>query len=120
MGEENKLEKVKLLVTITQRGKSNFYVDLLEQFDVNLQMVLRGRGTAPKELSPLWGMDLKDRDIILSFVTEDKSQKILKKLSEKFSQIKQGNGIAFTLPIKSMIGVSLYQFMINNRNRRES
>jgi hypothetical protein len=40
--QENKttnLKKLKLLVTIIDRNKTLFYQDLLEQFEINMQMV---------------------------------------------------------------------------------
>ena len=34
------LKKLKLLVTVVNRSKALFYTDLLEQFEVNMQMVI--------------------------------------------------------------------------------
>ena len=44
------LRKLKMLITIVDRSKTLFYVDLLEQFEVNVQMILYGRGTANSQM----------------------------------------------------------------------
>ena len=36
-------------------------------------------------------------------------------LEEKFETVRHGRGIAFAVPLSSIIGVNLYQFMSNNR-----
>ena len=37
-------------------------------------------------------------------------------LSDKFNTIRNGKGIAYTIPIKSMIGVYIYQYLANHRD----
>ena len=108
--------KLKLLVTIVDRSKALFYVDLLEQFEVNMQTVIYGTGTADEALLNYLGFANSDKAVILSFVREDKIKSILETLAEKFEKVKNGKGIAFTIPLKSLIGVSIYQFLSNNRN----
>ena len=39
--------------------------------------------------------------------------------SEKFEKIKNGKGIAYTIPMKSIIGVSIYQFLSNNKTLKK-
>ena len=39
-------------------------------------------------------------------------------LEEKFETIRNGKGIAFAVPMSSVIGVNLYQFLSNNRQGR--
>jgi len=45
----------------------------------------------------------------------------MKCLETKFATIKNGKGIAFAVPLSSVIGVNNYQFLSNNRfMRRDS
>ena len=39
-------KKLKLLVTVVNRNKSEFYMDLLSGFEVNFQTSVLGQGTA--------------------------------------------------------------------------
>ena len=109
------IKKLKMLITVVDRSKSLFYMDLLEQFEVNMQTVIYGKGTAGTEMLSLLGLRESDKAIIISFVREDMIQDIKETLSEKFKKIKNGKGIAFVIPMKSIIGVSVYQFLSNNK-----
>ena len=113
------IKKLKLLVTVVDRSKALFYVDLLEQFEINMQMVLYGKGTANTEMLNLLGLAESDKAIILSIIREDKVLDIMETLNEKFEKVKNGKGIAYTIPMKSIIGVSVYQFLSNNKIGRK-
>ena len=108
------IKKLKLLITVINRSKALYYTDLLEQFEINMQTVIYGRGTADKELFNILNVDENEKAILLSVVREDQVQDVLEILKEKFQKIKNGKGIAFTIPMKSIIGVSVYQFLSNN------
>lgn len=112
-------QKLKVIVTIVNRGKGNFFLDQIENMGINMQLLLEGEGTAPYNLDNLWGLAHKERDVIISFVPEDKVKKILKLLDGKFESVRNGDGIAFCIPISSIIGVSVYQFLIDNRKKKE-
>ncbi len=113
------VKKLKLLITIVDRSKTLFYVDLLEQYEVNMQMIIFGKGTANSEMLGYLGLAETDKAIILSCVREDKIKEIMATLSEKFEKVKNGKGIAYTIPLKSIIGVSIYQFLSNNTTKKE-
>ena len=113
------LKKLKLLVTIVDRTKALFYTDLLEQYEVNMQMVCMGHGTANNEMLDLVGLASSDKAVILSMIREDNLKEILNVLEEKFQKVKNGKGIAFTIPVKSLIGVSMYQFLSNNKTQKK-
>lgn len=109
------IKKLKMLITVVDRSKAIYYVDLLEQFEINMQTVIYGKGTAGSEMLSLLGLAEPEKAIIISFVREDKVSDVVETLSEKFEKIKNGKGIAFTIPMKSVIGVSIYQFLSNNK-----
>ncbi len=114
---DSAIKKLKLLFTVVDRPKAEFYLDVISQFEVNCQMALSGLGTAASELVELLGLN-KQKAVILSVVREDKVEPILQTLEDKFATIKNGKGIAFAVPLSSVIGVNLYQFMSNNRLKR--
>ena len=109
------IKKLKLLVTIVDRSKALFYSDLIEQFEVNMQTVIFGKGTAASEMLSYLGLAETEKAVILSVIREDKTSEILETLSEKFQNVKNGKGIAYTIPLKSVIGVSIYQFLSNSK-----
>ena len=116
---ESAIKKLKLLFTVVERSKTEFYLDVLSQFEVNYQMVVGGKGTAASELLDMLGLN-PHKGVILSVVREDMVDTIMKCLEDKFATIRQGKGIAFAVPLSSVIGVNMYQFLSNNLQRRES
>ncbi|MBE6137933.1 MAG: hypothetical protein E7176_06010 [Erysipelotrichaceae bacterium] len=105
--------KLKILVTICDRSKAIFYRDILEGYDVNLQIILYGRGTAPSDIVSYLGLADDGKAIILSVVSEKRIKEILSQYEDKYFKTKNGKGLAFTVPISSVIGVTLYQFLTN-------
>ena len=113
------LPKLKVLVTIVDRSKTLLYLDLLEQYEVNVQMVSYGRGTANSQMMDLLGLVESDKSVIVSWIREDKIKETLEALNEKFSKVKNGKGVAYTIPLDSIIGVSAYQLLSNDRTQTE-
>ena len=115
---ENAIKKLKVLFTVVDRNKAEFYLDVLSQFEINCQMVVNGKGTAHSELIDLLGLNLH-KAVLISVVREDKVDAVMNCLEDKFATIKNGKGIAFAVPMSSVIGVNMYQFLSNNKQGRE-
>ena len=115
--KDSAIKKLKLLFTIVDRPKGEFYLDVLSQFDVNCQLVVGGLGTANTELVELLGLE-PHKAVILSVLREDMVDAALNCLEEKFATIRNGKGISFAVPLSSVIGVNLYQFLSDNRMGR--
>ena len=115
---ESAIKKLKLLFTVVDRNKMEFYLDVLSQFEVNFQMAAKGKGTATSEIVDMLGLNIH-KAVLFSVVREDMVDPIMKCLEEKFETIKNGKGIAFAVPMSSVIGVNMYQFLSNNKQGRE-
>ena len=113
------VRKLKLLITVVDRSKALFYVDLLEQFEVNVQMVLYGKGTANSQMRALLGLVESEKAVIISYIREDRVKEAMDTLDEKFQKVKNGKGIAYTVPLDSIIGVTMYQLLSNDRTAKE-
>ena len=113
------VRKLKLLITVVDRSKALFYLDLLEGFEVNVQMVLYGRGTANSQMLDLLGLAESDKAVIISYIREDKVKEAMETLDDKFQRVKNGKGIAYTVALDSIIGVSMYQLLSNDMTVRE-
>ena len=109
------IKKLKLLVTVVNRNKAEFYTDFLSGFEVNFQTSVLGQGTAKSDTLHLLGLEDSDKSVIFSVIREDKSEEILHALEDKFHTVRNGKGIAFTTPLSSVIGVAIYRFLSNNR-----
>ena len=114
---ESAIKKLKHLFTVVDRSKAEFYLDVISQFNVNCQMAMPGLGTAATDLVELLGLNLH-KAVVFSVVREDLVDEILNTLEDKFATIKNGKGIAFAVPLSSVIGVNMYQFLSDNRMKR--
>jgi len=114
---ENAIKKLKLLFTVVDRPKAEFYLDVLSQYEVNCQLVTNGVGTARSELIDMLGLNIH-KAVLVSVIREDRVDDIMKVLEQKFTTIRNGKGIAFAVPLSSVIGVNMYQFLSNNRLRK--
>ena len=115
---DSAIKKLKLLITVVDKTKGEFYLDVISQFEVNCQMALPGLGTATSDIVEMLGLN-NHKAVILSVVREDQVELLLHCLEDKFETIKNGKGIAFAVPLSSVIGVNLYRFFSNNRQGRE-
>ena len=106
-------KKLMLLFTIVNRSKAEFYTDVLQKFEINMQTVIAANGTANTNVQSLLGLTDLSKSIIISVIRRDKCKAALAELEEKFKTVKGGKGIAYTVPMTSTIGVAIYQFLSN-------
>lgn len=104
-------KKLSMLVTIVKKNKAEYYLDLIESFDVNMQMIVIGNGTTK---SAIFSDEVGTKAIILSAVADDYVDKILKTLRVKFEEVKDGKGVAWAVPLSSVMGVTFFNFLSNN------
>ena len=112
---DSAIKKLKLLFTVVDRQKGEFYLDVISQFDVNCQLAMGGLGTATSELVELLGLE-PHKAVILSVVREDMVDDIMNTLEDKFATIRNGKGVSFAIPLSSVIGVNLYRFLSDRRD----
>ncbi|WP_298770496.1 hypothetical protein [uncultured Fibrobacter sp.] len=110
------MNRLKILITVVSRSKADFYMDHIQSFGVNMQMVVFGQGTAPREIVTAMGLTDSERAIIISVIGENQLQAALESLAEKFNTIAGGKGIAYTIPMASVIGKSIFNFLSDNRD----
>ena len=115
---DSAIKKLKLLFTIVDRPKGEFYLDVISQFDVNYQMLVGGLGTARTDLVELLGLE-PHKAVVVSVIREELCDTVMQCLEDKFATIRGGKGVAFAIPLSSVIGVNAYRFLSDNRIGRE-
>ncbi len=110
------MNRLKILVTTVARAKADFYMDYIQSFGANMQFVFFGQGTAPREILAAIGLADPERAVIFSVIGENKLPQALEGLDEKFRTIPGGKGIAYTVPMASVIGKSIFNFLSDNRS----
>ncbi len=107
--------RLELLITIVDRRKADFYADLLQTFEINMQTVVSATGTAERRMLDILGIADNEKAVIFSMVREDRLEDIENALEEKFASVKGGKGVAVSVPMTSIMGASAFGFL-SNRN----
>lgn len=107
-------KKLKTLLLVVDRRKTDLYVSLLQRYDANLQFVLYANGTHSysidkKEISK----ENLQKVVIIAIIQESRVKDILNTLETHYFKQKNGRGIACIIPISSVIGVKTYKFLAN-------
>ncbi len=107
--------RLEILVTIINREKADSITDLLQSFEVNMQLAFPGEGTASRETLDLLGLSSQEKTVIFSVIREDRTRDAMEALEKRFSSIRDSKGIACTIPMSSVIGVMIFGFLSNDR-----
>lgn len=106
-------KRLVLLVTVVNKGKGTFFADFLKTFEANMQMCFVADGTAHSDLIELMGIKDNKRSVIFSVVKADLVDTVFAALEERFHSINSDTGIAFTIPMSSVVGKMAYGFLSN-------
>lgn len=104
-------DKLTLLITVVNRTKAEYFVDLIQSFGANMQMQTSGFGTARKNFGIMEADS--EKQVIFSVLRQDVVPHAIEVLEEKFASIRGGKGIAFIVPLSGTIGVAAYKFLGN-------
>ena len=107
--------RLKLLITVVNRNKAEYYSDVIQEHGVNMQVFALANGTADAKTLRYLGLTDTEKCVIFGVIQESKLPEALNELEQKFKTVKGGNGIAFTVPLTSVIGTLLFGFLSNNK-----
>ncbi|MBR6424104.1 MAG: hypothetical protein IKS47_05465 [Bacteroidales bacterium] len=107
--------KLELIIAIVHSDKVRFYTNLIQSFDVNLQLTMSASGTSEKAILNYLGLNDSNRSAIFGIVRDDKLKDVLEALDDSFTNLKGGGGIAVTVPFSSVIGTLVYGFLSNDK-----
>lgn len=111
----NAPQRLKVLFTVVDVKKTEYYADLLRDLDANLQVSILGNGTAKEDTLRYLGLKADHKVVLISVLREDQVKKALALLEEKFATVRNGKGVAWTVPLTGMVGVTAYRFLSNAR-----
>lgn len=102
-----------VIVLVVNKRKNDFYVDLLQENEVNICLTTLGEGTYKGNIiTGLENIDM-EKSVIFGIVRQDREKDILALLNDKFNNVRGGKGVAFSIPLSSVIGVPSYKFLAN-------
>jgi nitrogen regulatory protein PII len=96
-----------LVVTIINRGEGQKVVSASKKAGAEGGTIILGRGTGIHEQVKLFGFTIEpEKEIVLTLISQDKSQEVLETIVRETQLEKPGRGIAFILDVKAVAGIS--------------
>ena len=106
--------KLELLLAVVHNDKAAYYSSLIQSHQANLQLTLPAKGTTHLILDYL-GLTERPKSLIVSVVRADQADRLISLLDDLFKKGKNYKGVAFTVPMSSVIGTLVYGFLSNDR-----
>lgn len=109
----NEIKKLSVFVTIVNHGLLGPVMKIMQNAGVSAQFVQTGSGTATDEVLDILGIEDRRKNVILSLISQENIPNLKSELSAFFAINKRNKGIGFSIPLTSIIGIKVYQFLAN-------
>jgi hypothetical protein len=106
--------KLELLFAVVHNKKAAYYSSLIQSHQANIQLTTPAKGTTHLILNYL-GLTERPKSMICSVVRADQAGKLIALLDDTFKKGKDYKGIAYTVPLTSVIGTLVYGFLSNDK-----
>lgn len=107
------IKKMLVCITIVNSGQGEAIRKLMEKFSCATSLILKGEGTASKDLYDVLGLKDNYKDVIISFISEDVSDDVIYELNLYFNSNKKNKGVASILEMDSIVSYIGYRFLSN-------
>lgn len=96
-----------VILCIINAGFSEVVMDTAKKLGAGGGTVIHGRGTASKEAEKIFNITIQpEKEIVMILVKREIKDSILKGLYDTIGLDTNAQGIAFTLPVDDVIGIS--------------
>ena len=106
--------KLELLLAVVHNDKAAYYSSLIQSHQANLQLTVPAKGTSHLILNVL-GLTEMPKSLVMSVVRADQAASLVDLLDQTFKKGKNYKGVAFTVPMTSVIGTLVYGFLANDK-----
>ena len=103
--------KLMLLTVIVDYEKSNSVSELLKKLGCRNIVIAHGKGTARSEMLTMLGLGENDKAVLMGVMREEAEKEIIAKIDKKLHLDRPGNGVAFTMDIKSVGGLKTLEYL---------
>lgn len=110
------MSEVFMMVTITDRKRAPEFLEFYKKNKAEFGIVALGKGTANDEVLDYLGLEVAEKTVILSIVTDTVWKTSKKGLQRELQIDVPGVGIAFIVPLSSIGGKRELMFLTENQN----
>lgn len=105
--------QLRFLIIISARGTGGKIAKIVKNY-AHFQSIALGRGTASSEIMTALGISDHDKDIVMCFIEKHNVPYVFKLLDDKFDFCDNHKGIAMTLPVSAVGGLTTFQILTGN------
>ncbi len=109
------MSRLYMIVTITDRNRKKKFEEFYKKNEHMVFFTTLGRGTANSEMLDYFGLEESEKVVILSVVTEETWKKLRREMIVKMQIDVPGTGIAFIVPVSSIGGKKVLQYLIGGQ-----
>jgi len=96
-----------LIMTIVNKGKCADVLDSSKKAGAEGGTIITGRGSGIHEKAKLFSFTIEpEKDIILTLVPNDRTEKVLEAIVKASKLNEPGNGIAFVIDVEKVAGIN--------------
>ena len=106
---------LRCLIIIANRGLANEICDHIKDY-AHFQSITLARGTATSEIRLALGALEPEKEVAFCFVEKENVQHVFEMIDEKFELSKTHNGIALTVPVSSVGGMTAIKILTGKGN----
>ena len=106
--------KMFIYVVIVNYNYTEDIIKILHENRSVVRIITFAKGTTSKQRLDMLGLQSDRKNIIMGFVDETNIPEIKTMLQTFLAVNKSANGIAWTLPVKSLVGLKMYGFLTNS------
>ncbi|MBL8397573.1 MAG: transcriptional regulator [Candidatus Accumulibacter sp.] len=112
--------KFAAVVLIVPEEDENRAVDIVKQAGATGITILKGKGLRHNERKTFLGLGLERKESLLLCVVEKQlAMRILRSVKQQMEIDLSGSGLAFSLPLDSVVGIGAEQMLTFHRNVEE-
>lgn len=109
--------QLRCLLIIANRGLGDAISDQLKDF-AHFQSIILGRGTATSEIRSALGISEPEKDLIFCFIERHNVAMAFSVIEENFDFTKKHLGIAMTIPVSSVGGLTSFKILTGTGNNQ--
>ena len=109
------MSEFNLMMTITKRSTGRRMLAFHERNNLSAILCTLAKGTVTSEMLDCFGLEVTEKTVMMSVVTNDTWEKVKRGLEDNFQIDVPGTGIAFLLPLSSVGGKKTLQFLADGQ-----
>lgn len=102
--KEKESRRIVLFVAVASRGQGEKIATYCAGCGGKIRLIALGRGTASQDILNYLGLGDSKKDVVFCTASRPAAQKMLDGMRRRFSMKNPGEGIAFTVPVSSVVG----------------